>query len=431
MTSQPPSQSTHDVLILGAGVIGLSCALQLLKAGRQVTLIDRGATAGATSQGNCGTITPSHSPPLTMPGMVAKALRWTLRGDAPLWVKPTLNPQRLNWFWRFARQCRSEQWQPVAQARAQLLKTSRSLLEQLVAEEQLQCDFSTSGTLYVWRDEAHFEQAAWMPAILEQLGLNMQRLDGAQARAMEPTLNDSIIGAFHNPGDARLRPERYSAELARRVTELGGTIIEHCAVTGLESNGDALIAARTADGRLQAREFVLALGAWSPELGRQLQLTIPIQPGKGYSITYPRPQHCPSIPLVLEERSVCVTAWEDGFRLGSTMEFSGYDSHLNRKRLAALEHAANEYLQGVDHTTRLKEWYGWRPMTWDELPLIGRSPVHHNLTLATGHGMLGVSMSAVTGLLVRELICEQPPSLDLRPYDPARFRHGNGLRRSA
>jgi D-amino-acid dehydrogenase len=171
----------------------------------------------------------------------------------------------------------------------------------------------------------------------------------------------------------------------------------------------------------RAREIVLALGAWSPALGRELGIAIPVQPGKGYSITYERPAVCPRIPLTLKERSVCVTAWADGYRLGSTMEFAGYDSSLNRHRLDALVRGASEYLIEAEGPRRVEEWYGWRPMTWDDLPIIGRAPRYANLTLATGHGMLGVTLSAITGLLVSEIVCGRPPSVDPTPYLPSRF----------
>lgn len=167
--------------------------------------------------------------------------------------------------------------------------------------------------------------------------------------------------------------------------------------------------------------MLLALGAWSPRLGRELGLRLPVQPGKGYSITYTRPALCPRTPLVLKERSVCVTAWSSGYRLGSTMEFSGYDTTLNRVRLGALRRAAAEYLHEPEGPQQVEEWYGWRPMSDDDLPILGRTGNSENLWLATGHGMLGVSMSAATGLLMSELITGRTPSFDPAPYSPARF----------
>lgn len=168
--------------------------------------------------------------------------------------------------------------------------------------------------------------------------------------------------------------------------------------------------------------MVLALGAWSPLLARQLGLKIPIQPGKGYSITYSRPSLAPVTPMVLKERSVCVTSWASGYRLGSTMEFAGYDASLNRVRLDALVRGAAEYLHEPTGPTVHEEWYGWRPMTPDDLPILGRVPTLSNLAMATGHGMLGVSLSAITGVLIADLLAGRASSLDLAPYAPTRFR---------
>ena len=168
-------------------------------------------------------------------------------------------------------------------------------------------------------------------------------------------------------------------------------------------------------------DVVLALGSWSPLLARQLDLRIPIQPGKGYSITYTTPSIAPKIPMTLKERAVCVTAWSSGFRLGSTMEFSGYDDSLNRTRLDALKRGAAEYLREPEGQTVTEEWFGWRPMTYDDLPLIGRPVRLRNLMTATGHGMLGVTMSAATGQLVSNIICGSELPLDVAPFDPNRF----------
>lgn len=415
------SSNTSDILILGAGIIGLSSALQLLEAGYHVRLLDRGRAGAATSAGNCGTITPSHAPPLNAPGTVGQALRWLGRADAPLYIKPTLNPARLNWFWHFARRCRNAVQDSTTQARSQILQSSRDLLEALVRDHKLDCEFTPQGTLYVWRDPEEFEHAQALADTLNPLGLTAQLIDAATLMQMEPALKPGAVGGLHHQRDAQLRPERYAAELARRVREMGGEIHEETNILGVSSERGKISGVETSRGRFQAREYLLALGAWSPLLGRQLGLKIPIQPGKGYSITFNRPGVCPRLPLVLKERSVCVTAWESGFRLGSTMEFSGYDESLNRQRLDALIRASREYLQEAHGPHEEQQWYGWRPMTWDELPIIGRSPQYANLSLATGHGMLGVTMSAATGLLIRNLIHGEAPHIDPHPYRPERF----------
>lgn len=413
---------SHDVLVLGAGVIGLACALELLKSGREVTVIDAARLGGGSSHGNCGTITPSHATPLAAPGMVGKALGMMLQPDAPFYVKPRLDPSLARWLLRFAARCNARDYKAGAQPKAALLNLSRQLLETTVREEALDCEFAESGLTYVYRDPRSLEAAHALIAQLRPHGVRAAFLDGARLEREEPALRPGVAGGVHFPDDAVLRPDRYVAELARRVRERGGRIVEHCAATGFRRDGAGrIVAVTTARDEQRAVEVVFACGAWSSGFARTLGLSLPVQPGKGYSITWDRPAQVPQRPLVLRERSVCVTAWDSGFRLGSTMEFSGYDTSLNRVRLDALRRGAAEYLHVPEGATLREEWYGWRPMTWDDLPIIGRPASVPNLMLATGHGMLGISMSSATARLVADLVCRRAPVLDVAPYAPARF----------
>lgn len=416
------AKTQDDVLVIGAGVIGLSCALELLKAGRGVRVIDAGRIAGGSSHGNCGTITPSHAVPLAAPGMIGKALRWMLQADAPFYVKPRWDPALARWLLQFARRCNAADYRASSQAKSAILNLSRRALEATIRSESLECEFGRDGTTYVYRDAASLEAAAAMVASLAEFGVRAEILDAARLQQEEPALREGMAGAVHFPDDAVLRPDRFAAELARRVRERGGTIDEACAATGFERDRSGRITrVRTPRGDLQPSDIVLACGAWSPGVARALDLRLPIQPGKGYSITFSRPALVPRRPLVLRERSVCVTAWGSGYRLGSTMEFSGYDTRLNRVRLDALRRGAAEYLRAPIGPDLREEWYGWRPMTWDDLPIIGRAAHAPNLMLATGHGMLGVSMSTATARLVCDLISGRAPPIDPAPYSPRRF----------
>lgn len=410
-----------DVLVLGGGAIGLACALYLLRAGRSVTVLEQNTVGGATSHGNCGTITPSHAMPLAMPGIIAQALRWMTQADAPLRIAPRLDFPLLAWMMNFARLCNWSDFKRLTAAKAPLLKLSRQMLGELIRDEHFDCEFETLGTLTVYRDRQAFEKSAWLPKALRDVGLPIEILDGAACRAREPVLNDRIIAGYFHPLDAHLRPNRYVAELARAVREKGGEICEATAINGFRVESGRIESVATSAGEFCGRDVMLALGAWSPLLARQLDLRIPIQPGKGYSITYTRPQQCPRIPLTLKERAVCVTGWNSGYRLGSTMEFAGYDASLNRTRLDALRRGAAEYLIEPEGPQILEEWYGWRPMTHDDLPILGRAANVQNLVLATGHGMLGVTMSAATGLLLSELVTGRTPSIDMAAFAPARF----------
>ncbi len=411
-----------DVLILGGGVIGLACAHYLQVAGRSVTVVDQGRIGGGSSHGNCGTLTPSHATPLAMPGMIGTALRWMLKPAAPLRIAPRLDPGLWCWLGDAARLCNWRDFARLTVAKAPFLVRSRALIGDLVREEGLDCEFRADGTLYVYRDARAFDASQWLPCALAEVGIAIEPLDGAGVAAREPALKPGVAGGYFHPGDASLRPDRYVAELARRVRERGGDLVEDRRVEGFERDGARITRVRCDGIDYAARDIVFALGAWSPRLARGLGLRLPIQPGKGYSITYARPASCPRLPLVLREASVCVTAWDSGYRLGSTMEFAGYDASLNRARLDALRRGAATYLHEPEGPQRLEEWFGWRPMTSDDLPIIGRVRGIDNLCLATGHGMLGVTMSALTGLLVSEILEGLAPSLDPAAYSPNRFR---------
>ncbi|MDQ3510850.1 MAG: FAD-dependent oxidoreductase [Pseudomonadota bacterium] len=413
----------EEVVIVGAGVIGLATALALLQAGRGVRVIDAGRIGGGSSHGNCGTITPSHAPPLAAPGTPALALGWMLTPDAPLYIPPRLDPGLWRWLMRFAGRCNARDWQASALAKSALLNDSRDRVAAWIDDHHLACEFSPSGLDYVYRDPRGFAAGLDHVESLRGLGIGVEVVEGAEYERLEPALKPGVAGAVRFQGDAALRPDRYVAELARVVVERGGVIQEHCALQSLQDSGVGM-RLETASGVLHARQVVLALGAWSnqlcsmvgvPALGRA------IQPGKGYSITYSAPQLVPQRPLVLREKSVCVTAWDSGFRLGSTMEFSGFDTSLNARRLAALERGAAEYLHQPVGPELRERWYGWRPMCCDDIPIIGPVPGRDGLWLATGHGMMGMGMSAGTGQLVADLMAGREPAIDPRPYRVERF----------
>jgi len=410
-----------DVLILGGGVIGLSCALALRRAGASVRLLEQSEPGHGASHGNCGTLTPSHAIPLSVPGLPRKALRWMLKRDAPLYVNPRPDLERWRWLLGFARRCRMDAAQRAALARCSILQRSHALLPQWLAEEGIACDYAKRGTLYAYRDARALQADRADVEWLHELGLTAEVLDGDSVLGMEPALKPGVIGGILHPDDAQLRPDKLVEGLARRARERGATIESDTRVEGFDCASGKITAVRTSRGTFSGERIVFALGAWSPHIASFLQMRLPMQPGKGYSITTSRPDPCPRTALVLREAGVCVTAWESGFRLGSTMEFSGYDTTLNRTRLDALRRGAQSYLHSPYGDHLQEEWWGWRPMCVDEVPLIGPSTRWSNLLLATGHGMLGVSMSAATGELVAAQVAGTRATIDPAPYAPARF----------
>ncbi|HSR66073.1 MAG TPA: FAD-dependent oxidoreductase, partial [Xanthomonadaceae bacterium] len=394
-----------DVLIVGGGVVGLACGLALQEAGRQVRVVDAGAAGQGSSHGNCGTLTPSHALPLAVPGTIGRALRWMLTPDAPLYLAPRADPLLWRWMLRFAGNCNERAALVAARARVALLQASRDAFPAWLASHAIEAEFEQLGVDHVFRDPGAL--GAFLPECeaLADLGIAHERIAGDAYLRGEPALREGVAGVVRFPGDASLRPDRYVAGLARALAAAGGEIFEHCAVHGVQAAGDGM-QALTDRGVQHARDVIVATGAWTPRLALSpalASLRAAMQPGKGYSITYDRPALAPRRPLVLHERSVCVTTWGSGYRLGSTMEFSGYDTTLNRRRLDALERGAREYLREPVGAVVREEWYGWRPMSCDDVPILGAVPGERHLWVATGHGMLGVSMIPATALLLCDL----------------------------
>ncbi|WMJ70001.1 FAD-dependent oxidoreductase [Stenotrophomonas sp. 24(2023)] len=410
----------EEVIVVGGGAVGLASALALSLLGRQVRLLERGRIGAATSHGNCGTITPSHAPPLAAPGVPWRALRWMLDPRAPLYVRTRLDPGLWRWLLQFAARCNARDWLQATRARAALLNDSRARLAGWVQAHGLQCEFEARGLDYVFGDARNFERHARECAGLDALGIATHGIDGAQYARDNPAFHDRIAGAIHFPGDAQLRPDRYTAELARVLRARGVVIEEQVAVTGFDAD-DRGVRVQAGTRRMDAAALVLATGPWSPAWARALGLRVPIQAGKGYSLTWSRPAMVPQRPVVLKDHSVFAIAWQDSLRLGGTMEFAGQDARLHPLRLQALQHAADHYLRQPRGEVLQEQWCGWRPMSVDDVPLIGRAPAHRHVWLAAGHGMLGISMSAGTGQLLADLVCGQAPSIDPFPYRPERF----------
>lgn len=418
-----------DVLVLGAGAVGIACAYALQRAGRQVRVLDRGAIGGATSYANCGTLTPSHAPPLQAPGMIAQGLRWMWRADAPLRVAPSFEWRRWRWLVQAALNCQADIHARNTVVRAALLLRSRALIQEWIERERIECDFAADGTLYVFRDSAELAHAAAKQIrALEPLGIATEVWDAEMTQAAEPCLLPGVAGALFNARDAHLRPDRFVSGLAGIVQRGGGAISTGVDLIDWELRGGQAVGVRSSVGSHRAREFVVALGPWQADFVRALGLSLPIEPGKGYSITYAEPPDLmPTRPLVLKEASVCVTHWAHGFRLGSTMEFAGFDESLNRRRLDALIHASRRYLRQPEGRGARTDWYGWRPMTPDDLPIIDRVPGVSNVVLAGGHGMLGMSLCAVTGELVAAMLGNSDPEIDPAPFSTARFAQCAGV----
>ncbi|OWK44496.1 D-amino acid dehydrogenase small subunit [Fimbriiglobus ruber] len=409
-------------MVVGGGVVGAACAYYLAKAGRTVTVLDRAGFGAGCSHANCGYVCPSHVLPLAGPGAIWSTLKTMFSRNSPLKVRLGVVLRNPGWFLGFARRCTDRRMMSAGGAIHGLLTSSRRLYDDLIRGEQVECEWETKGLLFVYRSQQAMDHYAATDRLLrERFDTPARRLDGDSLTALEPSLKPGLAGGWLYEGDAHLRPDRLMGEFRRVLTGLGVEIREHSPVAGFLYSGGRAAGVRTATGDVPADDVVVATGAWTPKFARELGCRIPIQPGKGYSVTFPRSTTGPAYPMIFEEDRVAVTPFRSGFRIGSTMEFAGYDERLNRGRLALLTAAAGEYLRDPAFGPATDEWWGWRPMTPDGVPVIGPSPALPNVWLAAGHNMLGLSMAPATGKLVAEMITGSRPHLDPSPYAATRF----------
>ena len=412
-----------SVVVVGGGVIGIACAHYLSRAGMEVTVIEKDSLAGACSHGNCGYVCPSHVLPLTEPEAISMALKSLLKPNAPFRVKPRFSPALWRWMLEFARRCRHESMMVAGAALKSILDASMGEYRRLVSQDGVEAEWQDEGLLYVLKTDRGMEGFARTNALLRD-GFNVkaQRIEGADLPGFEPSLRSDVAGAFFYEGDAHLRPDVLNRNWVSHLKTAGVRFVEQCELQRVQRRKDGVGGLQTSRGEIRADRFVFAMGAWSQHLGRSLGCPIPVEPGKGYSITMRRPEICPQHPILFPEHKVGVTPFEEGYRLGSMMEFVGFDDRIPAKRIQQLRDSAKPYLldpYAEDPTA--EEWFGWRPMTWDSLPIIGPVPRLKNAFLATGHNMLGLSLAPSTGRLLTELMVGEEPHIDPQPFSPSRF----------
>lgn len=400
-----------DIVIVGAGVIGLACAYYLRQAGRSVCVVDQRQAGQGASHANCGLVTPSHALPITQPGMVAKGLKWMLRGDSPFYIKPDLDLPKFLWLLRFAGRCNERDMRRAMLGRQAILNSSRTLFDELFARHTMDVEWRDEGVLFVFKYAEGMHAYEKTNALLAERGLGATPLTGSDLHKREPALADDIYGAWHYEMDAHLKPDKLVAEWRRVISEMGVEIKENFAVQSIEGT-----TIRGPAGELSGEKLILATGAWSSKLGKMIGCEIPIQPGKGYSITMSQPQQSVQIPCLFQEAKMVATPFASGYRLGGTMEFAGFDETLNEKRIGAIRRSAARYLKTPEGDTITERWFGWRPMTWDGLPIIDVVPSNQDILVAAGHNMLGLSMAPATGRLAAELILGQSPHINPSPY---------------
>ncbi|WP_339856215.1 D-amino acid dehydrogenase [Pseudohongiella acticola] len=418
-------------LILGSGIIGITSAWYLAKAGHQVTVVDRQpGPAQETSFANAGMISPGYSAPWAAPGVPLKAIKWLLSRHAPLAIRPTADLSQYRWMLQMLRNCTADRYAINKERMMRLADHSRQCLIALRSETGINYEQRQRGTLQLFRTRKQRDAAAQDITVLQQLGVPFELLDQDGCIRAEPGLassRDKIFGGLRLPLDETGDCQLFTKELEARCRALGVAFRYGCRIDTLNSDGNRITGVNIIerDGgteTLTADNYVLALGSYSPELLQPLGINLPVYPVKGYSLTVPvQDQNRAPVSTIMDETyKVAITRFDDRIRVGGTAELAGFDLRLRSKPLATLRMVVNDLFPGGGDNNDTRYWAGLRPMTPDGTPVVGATALK-NLFLNTGHGTLGWTMSCGSAQLLSDIVDGQRPAISTDGFDIGRY----------
>ncbi|MDQ3226421.1 MAG: FAD-dependent oxidoreductase [Chloroflexota bacterium] len=417
------------VVVVGGGVIGLCTAFALHQRGVPVTVIDAGPAEQAASHVNAGWVVPTLAEPVPAPGLIATSLRWMMQSDSPLYIRPRLDPAFLRWTLHFWRRCNPRDFLAGTEAVAAFGARSLALYDAM-REAGVRYEEHHDGLLFAYRTARALEHDYEALEPVRRFGFEISpAMSGDDLRALEPSLAATVSGGYWLPRERSLRPDTLVRGLVAFLQERGVDVRQDTAVCGIETTGKKATAVIAGGRRIPAATVVVAAGAWTPRLLKPLQMQIPIEAGKGYSIDLaPAPALPQPVgrPLYLHETRVAITPLDGMIRLAGTMELSGLNHDIRPERVAAVARSAGWAIRGWPEQTPIsgagvRVWTGPRPMTPDGLPVIGWLPGYENLAIASGHAMLGVTLAPATGEAVADLITSGRAPDVIAPFNPARF----------
>ncbi|MET0187181.1 MAG: FAD-binding oxidoreductase [Achromobacter sp.] len=416
-----PRTHPHDVIVVGAGVIGLACAHAALREGLSVAVIDRDFEGDRASHGNAGGIAVSESTPISVPGLFFKAARWLLDPLGPLSVSPAHLPRALPWFLAFNRVSQPRHYAAISHALAALNNRVYDDLLPVLDELEMRDALYRRGALTVYETDAAFAADAREWAFKRELGVRWHALGGTDLRALEPALAPVFKHAVMLEDWAHLSdPKALVTRWRARVVALGATLIQGDAAHLDVSTAQAPAVVLTGDRRIAARQVVVACGAWSATLAQSVGDRVLLDSERGYNTTLPAAAATLAREVIFAERKFVATPLDIGLRIGGAAEFAGLSAPPNYRRADALLALGRKFIPGMNEQGASR-WMGHRPATPDSLPVIGRSPRADAVVYAFGHGHLGLTQSATTGALVADVLMRRAPRVDLAPYAISRF----------
>jgi len=417
------------ITIIGSGVIGLFSAYYLQKQGHDITILERTSGDDGCSVGNAGMIVPSHFIPLAVPGMIEKGIRWMFNAESPFYVKPRLDLNLLAWGLKFYQAANQKQVQRAMPALRDISLMSKVLYQELAKTTEFDFAFEEKGLMMLCKTEHTWEEEIAVAQQANELGITAKVLNVKQLHELEPAVKPDVAGAVFYEGDAHLYPNQLIKNLKKYLESKGVRFLYNTEVTGFEFDKESIkttkIRQELGENVLKTSQLVIATGSWSPIVAKSLGIGLPIQAGKGYSVTYNQiPDKTLNIPSILLEARVAITPMsEQLIRFGGTMEIGGLNDQINMSRVRGIMKAIPEYFPDYQISMPQKEqvWYGLRPCSPDGLPYIGRTTRYKNLVIASGHAMMGLSLAPATGKLVQQIIEHQTPTIDIQLYKPERY----------
>ena len=406
------------VLVMGGGVVGVTTAYQLLKDGHEVVLLERNqGVALETSWGNAGMIAPGHSFVWSSPRAPWILLKSLFLKDQALRFRFSADPRLYSWSLKFLAECTNAKVRANTLRKQRIARYSQRVLHEVIATETLEYDRNARGVLYFHRNQAALDAGVAHMRLLADDGQEIRVLDRAQVVALEPALQGAaqkIAGGIYCPTDETGDSHKFTHALGARCVELGAEFQTGTAITGIDTSGDEVTGVRANGQAFNADAYVMALGSHSPLLSRRIGVAPPVYPIKGYSLTIPVGNHQapPTIGSVDETNLVAISRFGDRVRITATAEFAGYDTTHKPADFTFMKTIAQElYPDGADYH-RAEMWAGLRPMTPDNLPILGRKR-HRNLWYNTGHGHIGWTMSHGSARITADLIAGREPAIPL------------------
>jgi D-amino-acid dehydrogenase len=403
-----------ETLVIGGGAIGVCCAFYLNRLGKKVLLAEKKDICSGSSHGNAGLIVPSYSMPLAAPGVIGQGLKWMTKPHSPFYIKPRLDWNLLAWLWKFGRFCTMHHVRHAIPVLFDLHTASFKLYEDLATIEGMDFALEKRGLLELFITQKGYDKGIKNTALLEEYGVANKVLAQNELSEFLEGIQTPAVGGVYRPQDVHLIPDRFVHQLAGRLEKTGVRLMTSCEVLDFLTSGRRVRGIKTTRGDILAEEIVIAGGAWSAGLARNLQLKLAMQPAKGYSITFRRPAQSPPLPVALAESKVVLTPMADMLRVAGTLELAGFDQTINLGRVQAILNTVRAYFPDLDPDSfqLLEIWQGLRPCSPDGLPYIGRTARYDNVILATGHGMLGISLAPITGKIVSQLSVNETPAIN-------------------